>query len=85
MKNKNADRADVQEKTLDRHLDNQLAKLNEVLEKHRGLNRASLAKATEGKIEKLKNRVDRKKIEIRQRREVFHSKGLICAGNIDVV
>ena len=85
MKNKNADRADVQEKTLDRHLDNQLAKLNEVLEKHRGLNRASLAKATEGKIEKLKNRVDRKKIEIRQRREVFHSKGLICAGIIDVV
>ncbi len=84
MKDKNADRADIQEKMLERHLHNQLTKLNEVLEKHRSMNRISLVKATEGKIAKLKNRVERKKIEIHQRREIFHSKDLICAGVVDV-
>jgi hypothetical protein len=84
MQNKNADRADIQEKTLDRHLKNQLAKLNDVLEKHKRLGRDSLAKATEGKMIKLKNRVERKMIEIRQRREIFHSKDLICTGIVKV-
>ncbi|MCG3158798.1 MAG: RNA polymerase-associated protein RapA [bacterium] len=84
MQNKNADRADIQEKTLDRHLKNQLAKLNDVLEKHTRLGRASLAKATEGKMIKLRNRVERKMIEIRQRREIFHSKELICTGIVKV-
>jgi SNF2 family DNA or RNA helicase len=84
MQNKNADRADIQEKNLDRHLKNQLAKLNDVLEKHTRLGRASLAKATEGKMIKLKNRVERKMIEIRQRREIFHSKDLICTGIVKV-
>ncbi len=84
MQNKNADRADIQEKTLDRHLKNQLAKLNDVLEKHKRLGRDPLAKATEGKMIKLKNRVERKMIEIRQRREIFHSKDLICTGIVKV-
>ncbi|MDZ7362681.1 MAG: DEAD/DEAH box helicase [candidate division KSB1 bacterium] len=84
MQNKNADRADIQEKNLDRHLKNQLAKLNEVLEKHTRLGRASLAKATEGKVIKLKNRVERKMIEIRERREIHHSKDLICTGIVKV-
>ncbi|NUM75080.1 hypothetical protein HUU40_12025, partial [candidate division KSB1 bacterium] len=84
MQNKNADRADIQEKNLARHLNNQLAKLEEVFKKHTMLERSSLAKATEGKMIKLRNRVERKLIEIHQRRKIFHSKDLICAGVVKV-
>lgn len=84
MQNINADRADIQEKNLARHLNNQLAKLEEVFKKHTMLERSSLAKATEGKMIKLRNRVERKLIEIHQRRKIFHSKDLICAGVVKV-
>jgi superfamily II DNA or RNA helicase len=85
MQNRNADRADIQEKTLERHLKNQLDKLLIVKAKHAQFGRESLAKATEGKIIALKNRVERKRIEIQKRRELNVSKDEICVGIVKVI
>ncbi len=84
MKNKNADRADVQEKTINRHLQHQLNKLNELVQKQLSAGKDKPAKMNMGKIEKLKNRVERKRLEINSKREIKYSSDLICAGIIKV-
>lgn len=84
IENKNSDRADIQEKTLDAHLKNQLEKLNSIKNKHSSLGRYSLVKATEGRITALINRVDRKKKEILKKRKITHGKHEICVGVIKV-
>jgi len=84
MKNRNADRADIQEKTLDRHLKKQMENLLAVKERHASLKREPLVKATEGKIIALKNRVERKRIEIHKKRELNVSKEEICVGLVNV-
>jgi len=84
IENKNSDRADIQEKTLNAHLKNQLEKLNSIKNKHSSLGRCSLVKATEGRITALINRVDRKKKEILEKRKITHGKHEICVGVIKV-
>lgn len=78
----NNDRADILGKTLNRHLDNQLEKLNAVLQKHKIQGRDSLAKATEGRIKALQDRVDRKRLQIQDARIIRHEWKEVCIGLI---
>jgi hypothetical protein len=80
----NNDRADLQEKSLDRHLESQKVKLEHVRETHLSLGRASLATATSAKIRALEERVKRKKIQISERRSLRHRKDEVCVGVINV-
>ncbi|MGQ4808529.1 RNA polymerase-associated protein RapA [Candidatus Entotheonellaceae bacterium PAL068K] len=81
----NNDRADVQIKTLRRHQSRQLDRLNQVLDRHRMHGRASLVRATQGRIAALQGRIERKCMAIEQRRELRHHKQDVCIGVINVI
>jgi len=85
LKNENNDRADIQERALDRHLDNQLSRLEEVKQGHLAQGRDALAKATEGKMQALKNRIEMRKLEINDRRALKHRCDELCVGVIRIV
>lgn len=85
IQNQNEDRADLQGKTLELHLQNQLANLNEVRDKHIKAGRDSLVKATEGRIIVLENRFERKLLDINKKRKITSDKNEICVGLIKVV
>ncbi len=70
IERENYDRVEIQLKNLDSHMNNQLNKLNRIREGHELSGRQSLVKATEGKIEKLKNRVDRRRLYIKAKKEI---------------
>jgi hypothetical protein len=80
----NEDRADIQERTLESHLRNQLAKLETVRDRHRRHSRSSLVSATEGRMGALRNRVEQRKLEIGARRQLQHRKDEIAVGLIRV-
>jgi hypothetical protein len=80
----NNDRADLQEKSLDRHLETQKAKLEQVREKHLAEGRASLATATSAKIKALEERVQMKKTKINECRVMRARKDDVCVGVINV-
>lgn len=70
VKAENEDRADIQERNLTTHLRSQTVQLEKVKKNHLEHGRTSLAKATEGRLEKLRNRFDREKHKIDLRRTV---------------
>jgi superfamily II DNA or RNA helicase len=80
----NNDRADLQEKSIDRHFENQKAKLESVKETHLTHGRTSLATATSARIKFLEERVTRKKLQINERRSLGHRKDEVCVGLIQV-
>jgi hypothetical protein len=80
----NADRAEIQKRSLDRHLDSQLSKLTEIAEKHRQADRDSLVKATYGRIEALKGRVDRQRRQIADKSELRAESQEICVALVDL-
>ncbi len=80
----NNDRADLQEKSLDRHLETQKAKLEEVRAKHLAEGRTSLATATSAKIMALEERVKMKKTKINECRIIRERKDDVCVGVINV-
>jgi len=82
LRAQNDDRAQIQERTLDRTLEDQRAKLREVLARHRERGRTGLVAATEGRIRALEERVERKRREIKRRRAFDHRSEEICAGLI---
>lgn len=84
LENENNDRADIQNSALNRHLESQLRNLLTVKEDHLRAGRDSLAKATEGKMQALKNRIEMKKIEINKRRSLQHRSDELCVGVIRV-
>jgi hypothetical protein len=80
VRRQNEDRADLQLKTLHRHLHNQRRKLEAVRDKHRLFERESLVRATEGRIQALENRIQRKQLEIEGRRNIrFHNEEVLVA------
>jgi hypothetical protein len=79
IKRQNEDRADLQLRNLERHLVNQRRKIVGVLERHRLLGRESMVKPTEGRLNALENRIERRRIEIEKRREVRYSSDEILA------
>lgn len=80
----NNDRADVQEATVKRHLDHQREQQRRVRDQHLMMGRTSLAKAIEGKIEKLENRVERQILKINNGRQVQTEKRDVCFGIVRV-
>ncbi|MBN2571080.1 MAG: DEAD/DEAH box helicase [Ignavibacteriales bacterium] len=80
LKMQNFDRAQIQLNTLKSHKENQIKKLTEIIERHRQNGREPLAKATEGKIVKLEDRVERKQLEVNNKKEIKHNQEDICIG-----
>jgi SNF2 family DNA or RNA helicase len=80
----NADRARVQLTSIDRFEARRLQKLNEVLRTHMNKSRASLAEATRGQIEKLKERCDLQRREIKARARTEGEYRQICFGLIRI-
>jgi len=85
IRHENNDRADIQERTLREHMENQINKYHGVLQKHLFLRRESLAKATQGKIDKLRNILEFKLKEISERRNIQPLQQEICIGLIKVI
>lgn len=81
----NEDRAAIQESSVKSHRDNQLSILRKVKDEHLRRGRDSLAKATEGKMNALENRIERQLRRIKQGREITHRKDEICVGVVRVV
>lgn len=80
----NNDRADLLEKTLNQHLQNQLQKLNDVMQNHKSKGRDSLVKATEGRIKTLKNKVEQKRLQLREARNIKSDLREVCIGVIEL-
>jgi len=80
----NADRADIQENTLENHLNTQLSKLEAVKQTHLKFGRKNLVEATKGKMEKLKNRIDMKKLQIAEHRKIRFRSELVNLGIIKI-
>jgi len=85
LRRENEDRADVQERMLEQHHQNQRTKLEEVLDKHRQYGRAGLVRATEGRLRALETRVERRRKEIAERRELRQRNDDVCVGVIEVM
>jgi len=84
-KNENYDRADIQLGTLSTHLENQLIKLQGVKAKHMTLGRSSLAAATQGHIDRLKNSFEIRKHRIDEGRKITSRLDDACVGVIRLV
>lgn len=82
--NENNDRADVQEKTVQRHLENQRQVLNRIKAGHLAMKRESLAKATDGRLQKLENRIQWQLQKINNGRETKRKTDDVCLGVIKV-
>jgi superfamily II DNA or RNA helicase len=81
----NEDRVNLQLAALARHLDNQVRKLEEIRERLLVAGRRSLASATDGRIGRLRERVDIRRRRIESGREMRAHSDLICVGVIEVV
>ena len=83
-KNENADRARFQLDSVNRYLKRRLATLTETLRTHEVLGRISLARATQGQIDKLKERMAIRRQKIVDRATVVADRNFVCAGLIRV-
>lgn len=84
VENRNEDLADTRLQTLNDHLENQRERLLEIRDEHERKGRSSLARATEGRIRKLENRVERRRLDIKDRKDITHRPEDICIGVIQV-
>lgn len=85
IENKNLDRAQFQEQSLLKHLENQTRIKTAIREEHKAKGRDSLAKAMDGQIDKLKNRVAKQLERIIMNRSVIPERMDVCAGVIRVI
>ena len=83
-KNENADRARFQLDSIDRYLERRLPKLQETKQTHIMMNRPSLAKATQGTIDKLKARMNTRRERILDQQKVRAERRFVCAGVIQL-
>jgi hypothetical protein len=80
----NEDRIDVQLNTLNQHLENQRVKLTLIRDRHLIAGRASLVKATEGRVKALEERVKIKSRELESHRKLRHGYEEICLALIHI-
>lgn len=80
----NADRARFQLDSIDRYLGRRLARLDETLAAYTARGRTSLARMTQGQIDKLRVRMSTRSERIRQQEKVLADKSFVCAGAIRV-
>lgn len=84
ISNENNDRADLQEKTLNLHLERQRERLHEILRKHEMRGNIKMLAPTRGQIERMETRVrDRLRI-IEEGRRLRHHRKDVCLGIIRV-
>ncbi len=83
-KNENADRARFQLDSINRYVENRLPKLRQIYHSHIALGRQSLAKATQGKIDKLSAKMNTRKERINEQEKIRADRYFICAGIINV-
>ena len=83
-KNENADRAHFQLDSIERHLVRRLPKLHETKRAHLSAGRTSLAKATQGHIDKLEARMNTRRERIREQEKVRAERHFVCAGVIRI-
>jgi hypothetical protein len=81
---KNEDRANIQLHNLTQHEESQERKLSEIEIKHYNAGRASLGKATKGRIEALKKRVELKRIKIENERKTEHSSNELAIAIVSI-
>ncbi len=84
LRARNEDRADIQLRTLDQHLGQQTAKLEEIRQKHDASGHYSLVKATEGRVRALQHRVGQQRRRIESRRNVRSQSREIAIAIIDI-
>jgi len=80
----NADRLMFQLHGIDQHVQDRLRVLHDIRGRHELAGRGSLAKATQGRIEKLRARINLKREQVLQRERVVPDQALICAGVLRV-
>lgn len=83
-RNENADRARFQLDSIEQHLSRRLPRLREVLRLHIAHGRTSLARATQGQIDKLMARMNTRRERIREQETVLADKHFVCCGVIAV-
>ena len=74
----NEDRADIQERNLKRHVSKQRETIRSIIAKHQADGRTKLIPANEGRLKALKERAERQKIAINERRRVTTRSEDIC-------
>lgn len=80
----NADRLMFQLHGIDQHVQDRLRVLQDIRSRHELAGRGSLVKATQGRIEKLRARMDLKREQVLQRERVVPDQALVCAGVLRV-
>lgn len=81
----NADRADFQIQSIERHLQDRVARLDVVRQSHVAAGRHSLASATEGRVRQLTEKMQTRRERIASRKEVAAEKRLVCMGVVQLV
>ncbi|CAN7565399.1 SNF2-related protein [Variovorax sp. LjRoot178] len=81
----NSDRAMFQLHGLDRHLQGRLSALESTRQLHANLNRSGLVKATQGRIDKLKARMEMRREQIKRQQRIEPDNKFVCCGVIEVV
>jgi SNF2 family DNA or RNA helicase len=84
MRDENNDRADLQMAAATRHLENQTITLAGVKSRHLQAGRTGLAKATQGKIDRLRANVEMKRLRIAKHREISPRQEEVCLGVLEV-
>lgn len=84
-RNENADRAQFQLDSIERHLERRLPGLRETLHTYMAKEKTSLAKATQGRIDKLTARMNTRRERIREQEKVRADRRFVCAGVLQVV
>ena len=84
LSDENLDRADVQLQNLDRHHEGQMRKLTEIRAGHEAAGRRSLVRATQGRIQALKYRVETKRRRIEAGKKQVSHRNEIAVGILRV-
>jgi len=80
----NADRLMFQLHGIDQHLSSRLEVLESTRHRHESLNRIGLARATQGRIDKLRARIGLKREQVAQHTKVVTDHNLVCAGLLQI-
>jgi len=79
-RNENADRARFQLDSIARYLERRIPRLKETLQGHLEQGRKSLARATQGQIDKLEARMNVRRERIREQEKVAADRHFVCCG-----
>lgn len=83
-RNENSDRALFQVDSIERYLERRMPRLRETLHAHIALGRTSLAKATQGQIDKLTARMNMRREHIKEQGKILPEKHFVCCGVISI-